>query len=89
MVTGGQQPGLFGGPLYVLHKALTVLEFANALSAITGRAVAPIFWAATDDADFAEASHVSVVRQGRLDRLAVAEDDANRTRDGAHAAREA
>jgi bacillithiol biosynthesis cysteine-adding enzyme BshC len=73
VVTGGQQPGLFGGPLYVLHKALTVLEFANALSTITGRPVAPIFWAATDDADFIEASHVSVVRQGKLDRLAVAE----------------
>lgn len=74
VVTGGQQPGLFGGPLYVLHKALTLLEFADALSETTGRAVAPIFWAATDDADFVEASHVSVVRQGRLDRLAVGED---------------
>jgi len=71
VVTGGQQPGLFGGPLYVLHKALTVLEFANALSALTGRTVAPIFWAATDDADFAEASHVSIVRQGRLVRLSM------------------
>jgi uncharacterized protein YllA (UPF0747 family) len=69
VVTGGQQPGLFGGPLYVLHKALTVLELADALGAVTGRPVAPVFWAATDDADFAEASHVSVVRHGKLDRL--------------------
>lgn len=69
VVTGGQQPGLFGGPLYVLHKAVTILELANALEAVTGRPVAPVFWAATDDADFAEASHVGVVRNGKLDML--------------------
>ncbi len=73
VVTGGQQPGLFGGPLYVLHKAITLLELANALSAATKRPVAPVFWAATDDADFVEASHVSVVRRGRLDALSMAE----------------
>jgi bacillithiol biosynthesis cysteine-adding enzyme BshC len=71
VVTGGQQPGLFGGPLYVLHKAVTLLEMADALSAATGRPVAPVFWAATDDADFAEASHVAVVRRGALDTLAM------------------
>lgn len=71
VVTGGQQPGLFGGPLYVLHKAVTVLELADQLAASTGRPVAPVFWAASDDADFAEASHVAVVRRGKLDRLSM------------------
>lgn len=56
VVTTGQQPGLFGGPLYTLHKALTALEFARALQEATGTAAVPVFWAATDDADFAEAS---------------------------------
>src|SRR6185437_16839932 len=60
VVTGGQQPGLFGGPLYVLHKAVTLLEMADAHAALTGRPVAPVFWAATDDADLVEANHVSV-----------------------------
>lgn len=69
VVTGGQQPGLFGGPLYVLHKAVTLLEMADALVSLTGRPVAPVFWAATDDADLVEASHVSVVRHGVLDTL--------------------
>jgi bacillithiol biosynthesis cysteine-adding enzyme BshC len=73
VVTGGQQPGLFGGPLYVLHKALTLLELANALERVSGKPVAPIFWAATDDADFAEASHVSIVRRGALERLVMSD----------------
>lgn len=71
VVTGGQQPGLFGGPLYVLHKAVTLLELSTALTLVTGRPVAPVFWAATDDADLAEANHVSVVRHGKLDRLSM------------------
>ncbi|MBL8959978.1 MAG: bacillithiol biosynthesis BshC, partial [Gemmatimonadetes bacterium] len=58
VVTTGQQPGLFGGPLYTLAKALSALELADALQATTGRPVAPVFWAATDDADFVEASRV-------------------------------
>ena len=69
VVTGGQQPGLFGGPLYVLYKAVSLLEMAAALESLTSLPVAPVFWAATDDADFVEASHVSVVNDGRLERL--------------------
>jgi bacillithiol synthase len=72
VVTGGQQPGLFGGPLYVLHKAATLLEMADALALLTGRPVAPVFWGATDDADLVEANHVSVVRHGKLELLSMA-----------------
>ncbi len=74
VVTGGQQPGLFGGPLYVLHKAVTLLEMADALASLTGRPVAPVFWAATDDADLVEANHVSVVRHGKLELLSMPAD---------------
>ena len=56
VVTVGQQPGLFGGPLYTWWKALSALAFADSLQAATGVPVAPVFWAATDDSDFAEAS---------------------------------
>ncbi|MFN2635822.1 MAG: bacillithiol biosynthesis cysteine-adding enzyme BshC [Gemmatimonadaceae bacterium] len=56
VVTTGQQPGLFGGPVYTLSKALSALAFANALEELTGVPVAPVFWAATDDTDFKEAS---------------------------------
>lgn len=59
-VTTGQQPGLFGGPLYTWWKALSALAFADRLELVTGLPVVPIFWAATDDADFAEASYTIV-----------------------------
>jgi bacillithiol biosynthesis cysteine-adding enzyme BshC len=60
VVTTGQQPGLFGGPVYTLSKALSVLAFADALQEVTGIPVAPVFWAATDDTDFREASSTIV-----------------------------
>ncbi len=56
VVTSGQQPGLFGGPLYTWWKALSVLAFADELERQTGLPVAPVFWAATDDSDFKESA---------------------------------
>jgi bacillithiol biosynthesis cysteine-adding enzyme BshC len=60
VVTTGQQPGLFGGPVYTLSKALSALAFADSLQEVTGVPVAPVFWAATDDTDFREASSTIV-----------------------------
>jgi uncharacterized protein YllA (UPF0747 family) len=68
-VTTGQQPGLFGGPIYTLSKAVSAIAFADALEAETGVPTVPIFWAATDDADFAEASSVAVAGHGGLEML--------------------
>ena len=56
VITTGQQPGLFGGPLYTVFKALSALEMARAHEASTGIPTVPVFWAATDDADFVEAA---------------------------------
>jgi bacillithiol biosynthesis cysteine-adding enzyme BshC len=58
-VTTGQQPGLFTGPLYTVHKALCAGALARQLEARWRRPVVPVFWLAGDDADFAEASSVS------------------------------
>jgi len=64
VITTGQQPGLFGGPIYTLSKALSALALANALEKLTGIPVAPVFWAATDDTDFREAAKVTVALPG-------------------------
>ena len=64
VVTTGQQPGLFGGPVYTLSKALSVLAFADALQEAAQCPVAPVFWAATDDTDFKEASSTVIAVSG-------------------------
>jgi bacillithiol synthase len=69
VVTTGQQPGLFGGPMYTWSKALTVRALADALQEATGVAVAPVFWAATDDSDLIEASSTIVSVRGGYERL--------------------
>jgi bacillithiol biosynthesis cysteine-adding enzyme BshC len=60
VITTGQQPGLFGGPGYTWLKALTAIALAEKFEHDTGIPAVPMFWAATDDADFAEASFTAV-----------------------------
>lgn len=69
VVTTGQQPGLFGGPVYTWSKAVSALALADALERATGIATAPVFWAATYDADFQESSASYVILDGNLVHL--------------------
>lgn len=69
VVTTGQQPGLFGGPVYTWSKAVSALALADQLERATGIPTAAVYWAATDDADFAEASSTVVPRPGGVQVL--------------------
>jgi uncharacterized protein YllA (UPF0747 family) len=69
LVTTGQQPGLFGGPIYTWSKAVSALALADALEDATGIPAAPLFWGATDDADYAEASVTWVATRSGLREL--------------------
>lgn len=60
-IVTGQQAGLFGGPLFVLWKALATVVIAKRLEAEHGRPVVPVFWVASDDHDFAEVRTTTVV----------------------------
>lgn len=73
VVTTGQQPGMFGGALMTLVKAIAARTLADAIEQTTGTPVAPVFWAATDDADFDEASVVSVALDGGARELRLTE----------------
>lgn len=56
-VTTGQQAGLFSGPLFTVYKTLTTIKLAACLERDLGVPVAPVFWIAADDHDFAEVNH--------------------------------
>jgi bacillithiol synthase len=60
-VTTGQQPGLFGGPLYTVSKTLTAIALARRLEEIVKAPVLALFWLASDDHDWDEANHVHVL----------------------------
>jgi bacillithiol biosynthesis cysteine-adding enzyme BshC len=60
-VVTGQQAGLFGGPLYVLYKALAARKVARLLEERRGAPAVAVFWVASDDHDFAEVRAASVI----------------------------
>ena len=60
-VTTGQQPGLFGGPLLGLYKALSAVRLAEALEPLLGRPVLALFWIASEDHDWEEAHHTHLL----------------------------
>jgi bacillithiol biosynthesis cysteine-adding enzyme BshC len=64
VVTTGQQPGLFTGPLYTVYKALSAAALARRLESAWRRPVVPLFWLAADDHDFEEARSASVLDTG-------------------------
>ncbi len=73
-VTTGQQPALFTGPLYTVHKALSAIALAQRLERERGVTVVPVFWVAGDDHDFAEANHATVLgRDGELVKIVLRE----------------
>jgi len=61
VVVGGQQAGLFTGPMLVVYKAMTILHAARRAEAALGRPVVPVFWIAGEDHDWDEANHTYVV----------------------------
>ena len=66
VVTTGQQPGLFGGPIYTWSKALSAIALADAIEESSGIPTVPVYWAATYDADYAESSVTHVALEDRV-----------------------
>ena len=52
----GQQPGLLGGPLLTVLKALTTAALTKRYATALQKPVIPLFWIAGDDADLEEAN---------------------------------
>lgn len=62
VVIGGQQSGLFTGPLLVIYKAITVIRQAREAAKRYDRPVVPLFWIAGEDHDLAEVDHVHLLQ---------------------------
>lgn len=60
-IVTGQQAGLFGGPLYTLHKAITALTLARRVSAEHGVPAVAIFWIDSEDHDWEEVRSCTVL----------------------------
>lgn len=66
VVIGGQQAGIMTGPLYSVHKAITVILLAKKQREMLGSPVVPVFWIAGEDHDLNEINHVFTESSGRI-----------------------
>lgn len=80
VVIGGQQAGLWTGPLLVIHKAVSIMKAAKSASDQLGVQVVPVFWIAGEDHDWDEANHAYVITaEQELQKLAAARPEGPRT----------
>ncbi|MFS0782406.1 bacillithiol biosynthesis cysteine-adding enzyme BshC [Bacillus sp. 1P06AnD] len=69
VVIGGQQAGLLTGPLYTIHKVISIIKLANEQEALLGKPVIPVFWIAGEDHDLDEVNHVYMESNGEFDKV--------------------
>ncbi|EGA89441.1 hypothetical protein GPDM_09100 [Planococcus donghaensis MPA1U2] len=69
VVVTGQQAGILTGPLYTVHKAISVIILAKQAAKQLQTPVVPVFWIAGEDHDLAEVSHLYREINGRVDKL--------------------
>ncbi|MFJ6207865.1 bacillithiol biosynthesis cysteine-adding enzyme BshC [Lysinibacillus sp. NPDC092081] len=78
-VVGGQQAGILTGPLYSVHKAISVIALAKEQSVKLQRPVVPVFWIAGEDHDLEEINHTYTVRGEDIKKRAYGERSRRKT----------
>ncbi|WP_071459349.1 bacillithiol biosynthesis cysteine-adding enzyme BshC [Bacillus massilinigeriensis] len=68
-VIGGQQAGILTGPLYTIHKIISIIALARQKESELGIPVVPVFWIAGEDHDYQEINHVYVMRNGNPEKM--------------------
>ena len=68
-VIGGQQAGLLTGPLYSVHKVISIIKLAEQQERELRIPVVPIFWIAGEDHDYQEVNHVYALRNDKPEKM--------------------
>lgn len=68
VVIGGQQAGLLTGPLYSIHKAISVILLAKQQRIELNQPVVPVFWIAGEDHDLDEINSTYSPNNGKLQK---------------------
>jgi bacillithiol biosynthesis cysteine-adding enzyme BshC len=78
VVIGGQQAGLLTGPLYTIHKIITIITFAEQQEKKLGIPVVPVFWIAGEDHDYQEINHLYMKEDDVLKKVTYPEQFENK-----------
>lgn len=68
VVIGGQQAGILTGPLYSIHKVISIISMAKQKEAQLNIPVVPVFWIAGEDHDFQEVNHIYMEKDGEIQK---------------------
>lgn len=79
VIVGGQQAGILTGPLYSVHKAISVIALAKEQSTKLQQPVIPVFWIAGEDHDLEEINHTYTVHGELLKKRAYGERSRRKT----------
>ncbi|WP_306975461.1 bacillithiol biosynthesis cysteine-adding enzyme BshC [Alkalibacillus salilacus] len=71
VVIGGQQTGLLSGPLYTIHKIVSIIIQAKEQQDYLKQPVIPVFWMAGEDHDFLEVDHVYTLAEHELHKTRI------------------
>jgi bacillithiol synthase len=72
-VVGGQQAGLLTGPLYSIHKIISIIQLARQQEKKLNHPVVPVFWIAGEDHDYQEVNHVFTSKDGKISKHIIPE----------------
>ena len=61
IVVGGQQPGLFTGPVFIIYKIITILKLSSFINKETGVKTIPCFWNASDDSSIGQVDSIGLI----------------------------
>ncbi len=69
------------GPLYTIHKIISIIKLAKEQEEQLQKPVIPIFWIAGEDHDYLEVNHVYIEKDNELQKVAITKTPLEKTND--------